>query len=217
MHDYNTSREPLQLREMGRNIQKLAKFLTTVEDRETRNRYAEAMVELMKQVVPDIKHDEEYNQRLWDDLHILSDYELDIDSPYPKPDPKVLARKPDKVSYGSNGIHFRHYGKNVEHMAEEATKMEDPEKKENAVIHLGRLLKSFHITWNKETPDDEVILGIIQKLSGGKLTIELEKVKEENLFDPLYQERSGGHNRRMSNHRNKKKGGPKNQNRRRRN
>ena len=217
MHDYNTSREPLHLREMGRNIQKLARHLTTVEDRETRNRYAEAMVELMKQVVPDLKNDEEYNQRLWDDLHILADYDLDIDSPYPKPDPKVLARKPDKVPYGSNGIHFRHYGKNVEHMVSEATSMEDQEKQENAVIHLGRLLKSFHITWNKETPDDEIIIGIIEKLSDGKLTISLEKVKEENLFEPLYQERASSGHKRTSNQRNKKKGGPKNQNRRRRN
>ena len=212
MFDYNTSRNPMMLRELGRNIQKLARFLTTVEDRDTRNRYSVAMIELMKQVVPAIKDDHESNQRLWDDLHILADYQLDIDGPFPPPDPKTLARKPDKVPYGTNGIRFRHYGKNVEFMVSEAIKMEDEEQKKDAIIHIGKLLKSFHMTWNKEMPDDDIVLKNIGILSKGELTLDIEKVKEENLFDPLYKEKA-----KTNFSRNKKGGGQKNQNRRRRN
>lgn len=209
MFDYNTSREPMQLRELGRNIQKLANYLTTVEDKETRSRYAEAMIVLMKQVVPAIKQDQESNQRLWDDLHILSDFKLDIDAPFPMPDPETLERKPDRVAYSSNNIKFKHYGKNVELMIREAIKMEDDEAKADAIIHLGRLLKSFHSTWNKEVPDDETVLKNIGILSEGELTIDAEKVKAGNLFDPLYKDKP------RPVHRHKK--GSKNQNRRRRN
>ena len=108
MFDYNTSRDPIQLRELGRNIQMLAKYLTTVEDKETRTRYAEAMIVLMKQVVPAIKNDQESNQRLWDDLHILSEFDLDVDSPFPMPDPENLVSKPQRVVYSKNNIRFRH-------------------------------------------------------------------------------------------------------------
>ena len=200
----------MQLRELGRNIQKLANYLTTVEDKETRSRYAEAMIVLMKQVVPAIKDDQEGSQRLWDDLHILADFKLDIDAPFPMPDPDNLERKPDKVSYGSNNIRFRHYGKNVELMIREAIKMEDEEAKKDAIIHVGKLLKSFHSTWNKEVPNDETVLKNIEILSGGELKMDLEKITAENLFDPLYKEKP-----RPAVHRHKK--GSKNQNRRRRN
>ena len=158
MFDYNTSREPMQLRELGRNIQMLAKYLTTVEDKEIRTRYAEAMVVLMKQVVPAIKDDQESNQRLWDDLHILSEFDLDVDSPFPKPDPETLVSKPDKVVYSTNSIRFRHYGKNVQFMVDETIKLEDDEAKRDAIIHVGKLLKSFNTTWNEEVPDDALIL-----------------------------------------------------------
>ena len=209
MFDYNTSREPMQLRELGRNIQMLAKYLTTVEDKEIRTRYAEAMVVLMKQVVPAIKDDQESNQRLWDDLHILSEFDLDVDSPFPKPDPETLVSKPDKVVYSTNNIRFRHYGKNVQFMVDEATKLEDDEAKRDAIIHVGKLLKSFHTTWNAEVPDDGLILKNIEILSGGKLTLDIEKIREDNLFDPLYKDKPKPAFR--------SKKGSKNQNRRRRN
>ena len=163
----------------------------------------------MKQVVPAIKHDQESSQRLWDDLHILSDFKLDIDAPYPKPDPETLERKPDKVAYSDNIIKFRHYGKNVELMVREAIKIEDDAAKTDAIIHVGKLLKSFHNTWNKEVPDDELVMKNINILSGGKLTMDVEKIKAENLFDPLYKDKP------RPVHRHKK--GPKSQNRRRRN
>ena len=211
MFDYNTSRQPMQLRELGRNIQKLAQYLTTVEDRETRSRYAEAMIVLMKQVVPAIKDDQESNQRLWDDLHILADFNLEIDAPFPKPDPETLVRKPDKVAYSTNEIRFRHYGKNVEFMIGEAIKLEDEEAKFDAIVHIGKLLKSFHTTWNSEVPDDALLLKNLEILSKGQLTLDIEKIRAENLFDPLYKDKP-----KPSNYSNRNKKGSKNQNQNRR-
>jgi len=210
MYDYNTAREPIKLREFGRNIQNLASYVTTLKDKEERGKYAEALVELMKQVVPSAKDNIEGNHRIWDDLHILSDFNLDIEGPYPQPEKETLDRKPDKVTFSNNVIRFRHYGKNVDVMVAEAIKIEDAEKKEAAVFHIARLIKSFHITWNKEMPNNEVIAKNIKILSNDELVLDLEKAEELDLLEPLYREKP-----KPANNKNSGKGG-KSQNRRRR-
>ncbi len=210
MYDYNTAREPIKLREFGRNVQDLATYITTLKDKEERSRYAEALVELMKQVVPASKDNIEGNHRIWDDLHILADFNLDIDGPYPTPEKEALTRKPEKVTYSDNNIRFRHYGKNVDVMIAETIKIKDAEKKEAAVFHIARLIKSFHITWNKEMPYNEVIAKNIKILSNDELVLNLEKAEELNLLEPLYKDKP-----RSNNNKNSGKGG-KSQNRRRR-
>jgi hypothetical protein len=45
--EYNTEREHLTLREYGRNVQNLVKFIKQEEDKEKRNKYAKLLVELM--------------------------------------------------------------------------------------------------------------------------------------------------------------------------
>ena len=188
MYDYNTSREPMRLRQFGRNVQNLAAFVSNMETKEDRTKYAEALVEMMKQIVPSAKANLETNQLLWDDLHILTDFKLDIDSPFPMPEKKMIDRKPDKVSYSSGISKFRHYGSNVVFMIEEVKKIEDAELKEAAVFHLARLMKSFHNTWNKETPDNTLIAKNIEILSGGELKLNLEKAIKLDLLDPLYRD-----------------------------
>jgi uncharacterized protein DUF4290 len=213
MYDYNTGREPLKLRQFGRNVQNLASYIKTLETKEERTKYAEALVELMKQVVPTAKANQESNQFLWDDLHLLADFDLDIDCPYPAPTKETLASAPEKVKYNKNDLKFRHYGKNVIMLIEEAKKIEDEEVKEATVFHIARLLKSFHGTWNKETPADSLIAKNIGILSGGDLTLNLEKAQELELLDPLYKDKPKPAN---SNIKNGGKGGGKNQKHRRR-
>jgi len=213
MFDYNTSREHLNLREFGRNVQKIADHLLTIEDKEKRSRYATALVELMRQVVPTIKDIPEDNQRLWDDLHIMTNFALDVDSPFDKPEATLQTKKPRRVAYNTHRINFKHYGYNLKLMIGEAVKMEDAAQKEDAIIHIGKLMKSYHMTWNKEVVDDEVIVKNIGILSEGALKIDIEKVKENNLFEPLYKERIQTNVN--TNNRYKKNSGSKSQNRRR--
>ncbi len=78
---------------------------------------------------------------------------------------------------------------------QEAMKKEDPKEREDLIIYLGRLMKTFYGNWNKETLDDSVILKDISNMSKGKLTMSLDKVREENLFDPLYRERPSSQQR----------------------
>lgn len=193
--DYNTSQPPLILREYGRNVQKLVGYLKTIEDRDKRTAYANTLISLMRQVTPSFKETQETEQKLWDDLFIMANFDLDIESPYPVPEPEVLTRKPKRLDYQSNQIKYKHYGRNIELLIKEAAAKEDPQEREEAIIYIGKLMKSFYGTWNKEVIDDSVILENIKTISDGELDINLEKVKEDNLFERLYKHKkrsSGG-------------------------
>lgn len=181
--EYNTQRAHLKLREYGRNVQNLVAHLRTIDNKEERNKKAATLVELMKLINADLNKNDETDQKVWDDLHIISNFELDIDGPYPKPDASVLAKKPDRLKYYSNEIKFRHYGRSVELLIDQAIALEDPKEKEGAVVSIGRLMKSFFQTWNKESIEDEQILKNIKRLSDNKLDINIETVKELGLFD----------------------------------
>ena len=198
MFDYNTQREFVILKEYGRNVQKLVKYIKTIEDKEKRNQSARALVELMKQINPSIKESGEDSQKLWDDLYIMSDFSIDIEGPFPEPKKEILYKKPDKLRYKEKDIRYKHYGMNIQIMAEKAIQMENPEEKEAAIIYLGRLMKSFASIWSKDNLDDEVILDNIRQISKGLLDIDLQKVKENNLFDSLIKEKPRNYNHRDS-------------------
>lgn len=207
MFEYNTSRSRLILKEYGRNIQKIAEHLATIEDREKRTKYAYTLVELMRQLNPSVKDNGESTQKIWDDLFIMTDFTLDVDAPFPKPEPDVLFRKPKKLSYNREPAKFKHYGKNIEKLIEKAGATEDPEEQKSAIIYLGKLMKNFYMSWNRENVEDEVILRHMKEMSGGKLNLEIEEVKENNLFDINYSKnrssnkgrRSGGGSKRKKN------------------
>lgn len=181
--EYNTQRAHLKLREYGRNVQNLVEHLKSVADKEERDKKAATLVELMKMINPDLGSDNESDQKVWDDLHIISNFELEIDGPYEKPDPSVLDKKPERLKYYSSEPKFRHYGRSVELLIEQAVAMEDPKEKEGAVVAIGRLMKSFFQTWNKESIEDEQVLKNIKRLSNDQLDIDIETVKELGLFD----------------------------------
>ncbi len=187
--DYNTSLPPLILKEYGRNIQKLVNYLKSIEDKEERLKNAHTLVELMKQIAPSVKETNETNQKLWDDMYIMSDFDLELDGPYPVPEEEILHKKPERVPYVNNRIRFKHYGRNIELLVKEAIKKEDPQEREDAIIYIGKLMKSFYSSWNKEVIDDAVILDNIKAISDGALDIDLEKVKEDNLFERLYKDK----------------------------
>ncbi len=204
--NYNTSLEPIILKEYGRNVQMLVEYLKTVEDVEKRTEQAHALVELMKQVTPTVKETLETNQKLWDDMYIMAELDLDINSPYPKPEEEVINKKPARMPYASNRIKYKHYGRNIELLVKEAIAKEDPQEREDAIIYIGKLMKSFYGSWNKEVIDDAVILENIQAISGGKLNINLEKVREDNLFERLYKAKTRKHQEERDNHRGRGRG-----------
>jgi hypothetical protein len=187
---YNTQQNDLILKEYGRNVQKLVDHIITIQDREKRTKYAQILVELMRQIHPNMRDGQDYSNKLWDDLYILSGFNLEVDSPYPMPEKTLLGKKPKRVGYNTHELHYKHYGRNVELMIEKAIAIEDPEDRYAAIIHIGRLMKNFYATWNKENVDDSLIIEHLRELSDNKLDISLEKVKAEGLFDASGRERS---------------------------
>ena len=179
--EYNTTREKLVLREYGRNFHKLIEHVKKIKEKEKRTDLSKLIVKLMNMAHPELKNQNEIEQKLWDDLHIMSNFELDVNSPYPIPEVDKL-KGIERLEYPKNIIRFRHYGKKIELLIEEACKIKDSKEKESAIIHIGKIMKSFFGMWNKETIDNKVIIDNIKELSNGKLDIDIKKVEELNLF-----------------------------------
>ena len=154
-------------------------YIRTIPDKEKRTELAYTLIELIKQLTPSLKDQPENPQRLWDDLYIIADFNLDVNNPYPVPVPEVLFKKPMRVAYPQSEVRYKHYGKNLERLVKEAMKLEDQQEREDAIIYLGKLMKTFYGNWNKETLDDSVIIKDLKLLSGGKLDMNIEKVREE--------------------------------------
>ncbi|MFO7824388.1 MAG: DUF4290 domain-containing protein [Cyclobacterium sp.] len=181
MRDSEKPKSKVILKEYGKNIQKLVDYVKTVTDQDKRTEYAFALVELMKQLNPQLKS--ESDQKLWDDMYIMSDFELEVNGPFPMPPKELLGKKPKPVGYPEGEVKFKHYGRNIEKLIEKAIEIEDDEEQETALIYIGQLMRSFHSTWNRENFDDAIILDDIKTLSKGKLHIDLDKVKENGLFE----------------------------------
>jgi hypothetical protein len=209
--EYNTSRPDIILKEYGRNVQKLVEYIRSIPDKEKRTELAFTLIELMKQLTPSVKEATPENpQRMWDDLYVIADFTLDLNSPFPIPDRETLFKKPAHIGYPQSNIRFKHYGKNIERLIKEAVKLENEQERNDAVIYLGKLMKTFYGNWNKETLDDSVIVNDIRTMSQGKLSLDLSKVREDNLFEQLYkgekrklgQEQSADRERGQGQHRN---------------
>ncbi|OJW67352.1 MAG: hypothetical protein BGO68_04190 [Candidatus Amoebophilus sp. 36-38] len=188
MHTYNTNQEPLRLKEYGRNVQRLVTQLERVENKTLRTQYAEAILKVMGILhSSNAKPTIEYLQKRWDDLFVISDYKLDINSPYPVPTKELSIKKPERLTYSKQPIKYRHCGRHIELLVKKAVEVTDPTKQAEMVMGIAKLIKSFSAIWNKDNLDMNAVMNIIQDLAEGKLIIDLEKLKSENnLATPSY-------------------------------
>lgn len=166
------------MKEYGSNVQKLADQITSMEDREKRTLYAHILVELMRQIHPNMKDNQDYYNKLWDDLYIMSGFELDVDSPYPPPSKEVLGRKPLKVGYNQQHLNFKHYGRNVELLIEKAIQTEDKDDRLAFVSYLFRLMRSFFNNWNKDNPEDNILINNLEAMAKGHLKEEIDYIRK---------------------------------------
>ncbi len=169
--EYNTSRSKMNISEYGRNIQKMIEQIMSLEDREKRNQQARATINVMGQLNPHLRDVNDFKHKLWDHLFIMSDFKLDVDSPYPKPSPETLSRKPDPLGYSSNNISFKHYGRHIEQIIEKACEMEDGHVKNTLVELIANHLKKSYLTWNRDAVNDDEIAEHLDILSKGRLKL----------------------------------------------
>nr|WP_320118266.1 DUF4290 domain-containing protein [uncultured Marinifilum sp.] len=177
--DYNSNRKHLVLPEYGRNVQKMVDFAMTVEDKDERNRVAKSIIAVMGNMYPHLRDVSDFRHKLWDHLAIMSNFSMDIDSPYEAPTKEKLAERPEKIPYSNQRIKYKHYGKTIEALIEKAIELEDPKEKEALIQMIANHMKKSFINWNKDSvPDDKIFQDIIH-LSGGKLQIPEEmKLRE---------------------------------------
>ena len=169
--DYNTSLPHMIIPEYGRNIQKMIDFAISVENRDERNRVAQAIINVMGQLNPHLRDVTDFKHKLWDHIFIISDFKLDVDSPYPKPTRDTFQTKPDRVLYPSNDIRFKHYGKTVERIIAKAKEYAEGDEKNALVEQIANLMKRSYLTWNRDSVNDEVILKQLNELSKGELKL----------------------------------------------
>ena len=169
---YNTAEKHLAQPEYGRNVQNLVDYCVTIEDREERNRCANAIISIMGNLYPQQRDTNDFKHILWDHLAIMSGFKLDVDYPYEVVKEADLETRPPRIPYVSTRIRSRQYGKIMEQMVGKATEMENSEAKDYLVRSLANQMKRSYVTWNsKDTVSDAKIFKDLAQLSDGLIDL----------------------------------------------
>jgi len=183
---YNTEVEKLQMPEYGRLVLKMVEQLKAIPDKTKRSEQAQAVVKVMECLNPQVHQQENWAQKLWDHLFIIAGYDLDIDSPFPKPEPEVVNSRPDPIPLNTKPIRARHYGRNIESILDLIASEPEGEQKTEMIRSLAIYMRQQYLIWNKDTVSDETIFMDIERLSGGKVKVpadvELSKISEGTSF-----------------------------------
>ena len=206
--EYNTTRNHLIMREYGRHIQKMVDHILTIEDRERRQANAQAVIELMGFLNPHLRNVEDFRHKLWDHLFLISDFKLDVDSPYPIPTAETLRAKPEPLPYPKGNPKYSHLGVNIETIINKALREENPEKKAGFANAIAYYMKLTYNNWHRENVHDEAIRQELDSITDGQLeftaTPPLKAFKEPGREDRFvkrgkpgggYPQRMGGNGR----------------------
>jgi hypothetical protein len=180
MLEYNTSRNQLAIKEYGRNVQKMIEYAITIENRKSRTETAKSIIRVMAEIHPDTKENNQqadlhnqsmdYWRKLWDHLFIISNYRLDVDSPFPKPKHEEKNIKKTQHQYEKTRITFRTYGRNIETIIKKVAQYPLPQREAMGKI-LANHLKKLYLLYNRNTVNDNMIINQLKELSGGRIVL----------------------------------------------
>ena len=170
--EYNTTRGKLILPEYGRNVQNMIAHAMEIADRTERNRAAQAIIEVMGQLNPHLRDVDDYRHKLWTHLFVMSDFKLEVDSPYVIPKQEVLNEKPDRLVYPKSDIRYGHYGKYTQSILEDAKNTEDPAEKEYLKTSMANFMKKQYLSHNNDAVENSVIAEHLKELSKGELILD---------------------------------------------
>ena len=168
---YNTDRTQLIIPEYGRHVQIMVNQLKVTQDRDERNKMARAIIGIMGNMNPHLRDVPDFQHKLWDQLFIMSDFELDLDSPFEKPQRELLMQKPERLNYPKTNLKYRFYGNNIKNMIYIAKDWDEGDMKNALIFNIANHMKKCFLNWNKDTVQDEVILNHLTELSDGKLIV----------------------------------------------
>lgn len=202
--EYNTERSHLIIPEYGRHFQKMVDHAISIEDPIERNKVAKSIISVMGNLQPHLRDVPDFQHKLWDQLFIMSDFKLDVESPFPITTKEMLQEKPDPLEYPQNFPKYRFYGNNIKRMIDVAVKWEKGDMRDGLEYAIANHMKKCYLNWNKDTVEDKIIFKHLLELSDGAIDL---ASKEENLTDSgqFLKNRASKSNSRSSNsHSNKK-------------
>ena len=170
--EYNTTRGRLILPEYGRNVQNMIAHAMKIADKTERNRAAQAIIEVMGQLNPHLRDVDDFRHKLWTHLFVMSDFELDVDSPYEIPKPEILNEKPQIMDYPKSNIRFGHYGHYTQSILENAKDVTDEKEKEYLKSTMANFMKKQFLAHNNDAVENNVIAQQLKELSKGELILE---------------------------------------------
>ncbi|QBA63924.1 DUF4290 domain-containing protein [Muriicola soli] len=169
--EYNTERPYLIIPEYGRHFQKMVDYAVSIEDREERNRVAKSIISVMGNLQPHLRDVPDFQHKLWDQLFIMSDFKLDVDSPFPITSQEMLQARPEPLEYPQNHPKYRFYGNNIKRMIDVAIQWEKGDKRDGLEYAIANHMKKCYLNWNKDTVDDKAIFKHLYELSDGKIDL----------------------------------------------
>jgi len=178
--EYNTEREHLIIPEYGRHLQKMINYAKSRETKEERNKLAKAIIAVMGNIQPHLRDVPDFQHKLWDQLFIMANFEIDVDAPYGEPSQEEIQARPEPLKYPQNFPKYRFYGNNIKTMIDVAVGWDDGELKEALTYTIANHMKKCFLNWNKDTVEDDVIYNHLFELSNGKIDL---KNTEEDLSD----------------------------------
>jgi len=202
--EYNTDRPQLKIPEYGRNVHNMVSYCQSIEDREHRNKVAKSIIDVMGNLNPHLRDVPDFKHKLWDHLFIMSNFDLDVDSPYPIPTPSTFEEKPELVDYPVKSARYRHYGGIVRKMIAYAAQLEEGDLKEGLKVSIANQMKKSYMLWNKDTVQDEVILKEMADISNGALILKDVNLSSHSQFKGQTQTQNANQNRGRKHNRNNK-------------
>lgn len=168
---YNTQREKLILPEYGRTIQEMVDLCVKIEDRAERQRCAESIIAIMTTMNPDVQQQPDYEHKLWDQLAILSDYQLDIDYPFEIVKPEEITAKPKPLKYPMHRIRYRHYGHLTEEFARRLKEMPEGTDQQELTSMLANFMKRSLYNWNRDAMDERKVKTDLEHYTDNKASL----------------------------------------------
>ncbi|MDA8728617.1 DUF4290 domain-containing protein [Flavicella sp.] len=181
----NSDRPLLIIPEYGRHIQKLVDHCVSLGSLEERKKMANAIVDVMGNLQPHLRDVPDFKHKLWDQIFIMSEFNLDVDSPYGKPDQEELEAKPEPLAYPKQASRYRFYGHNIQTMIKVALSWEESDMRDALIFNIANHMKKCYLNWNKDTVEDAIIYKHLLDLSNGKIDLTDSKEilsKSENLL-----------------------------------
>lgn len=175
----------MSLPEYGRHIQTMVDYCVSIEDKTERTRCAHSIIGNMGNMFPHLRDVNDFKHKLWDHLAIMSNFKLDIETPFELPELKTLNERPTKLAYNNHRIRYRHYGRTIEKIIDKAAEMEEGDLKQHLILLIANNMKKSLLTWNNDFPGDERVFSDMREMSGNKLVI------PENLKIPEQRESNG--------------------------